>query len=123
MYDLLLFLHLLAGFVLVAGAVCLVPYTMTRAEGPLVERLMKTGGIMAAAGGMGTLIFGLLLVWDAEYKFFTLWIIGAIVLWAVASGTGERTGKVERAQARPLHIVASLATLAILILMIWKPGA
>ena len=122
MYDLLLFLHLVAAFVLVAGAVCLVPYTMTRAEGPVVERLTKTGGMMAAAGGMGTLIFGLLLVWDAEYEFFTVWIVGAILLWLVATGTGERTGKVERAQARALHVVASLATLAILVLMIWKPG-
>ena len=123
MYDLLLFLHLLAAFVLVAGTMCLVPHAMTRAEGPVVERLFKTGGILAAVGGMGTLIFGLLLVWDADYKFFTFWIIGALVLWVVGTGTGERTNRVERAQARPLLLISSLAVLGILILMIWKPGA
>ena len=123
MYDLLLFLHVLAAFVLVAGTICLVPHSLTSAEGPVVERLFKTGGILAAVGGMGTLIFGLLLVWDADYKFFTLWIVGAIVLWIIGTGTGERTGRVERAQSRPLVLISSLAILGILILMIWKPGA
>ena len=123
MYDLLLFLHVLAAFILVAGTVCLAPYTLTRAEGPVVDRLFKTGGILAAVGGIGTLIFGLLLIWEAEYRFFTVWIIGGLVLWAVGTGTGERTAKVERAQARALHIVASLAVLGVLILMIFKPGA
>lgn len=122
MYDLLLFLHVLTAFVLVAGTACLVPHALTRAEGPVVERLFKTGGILSAVGGMGTLVFGLLLIWEADYRFFTTWIIGALVLWLVGTGTGERIGKVERAQARPLLIVTSLAVLGILILMIWKPG-
>lgn len=122
MYDLLLFLHVLAAFMLVAGTVCLVPHALTRAEGPVVERLFKTGGILSAVGGMGTLVFGLLLVWDAEYRFFTAWIIGALVLWLVGTGTGDRIGKVERAQSRPLLIVVSLAVLGVLVLMIWKPG-
>ena len=123
MYDLLLFLHVLAAFALVAGIACLTPYTLTRAEGPVVDRLFKTGGILSAVGGMGTLIFGLLLVWDVEYEFFTVWIIGALILWAIGTGAGERTAKVERARARALQVVASLAVLGILILMIWKPGA
>ena len=123
MYDLLLFLHVLAAFVLVAGTVCLVPHALTSAEGPVVERLFKTGGILAAAGGIATLVFGLLLVWDAEYEFFTLWIVGALVLWLVGTGTGERVGRVERAKARPLHLISSVAILVILALMIWKPGA
>lgn len=123
MYDLLLFLHVLSAFVLVTGTVCLVPYTLTRAEGPLVEQLTKAGGIMAAVGSVGSLILGIALIADADYEFFTLWIVGALVLWAVATGTGERIVKVERAQARTLHLVAAAGLVGILVLMIWKPGA
>jgi hypothetical protein len=123
-YELLLFLHVLLAFVLIGGAIMVAPYALTRAEGPLVERMSKVGGIMAGVAGMGTLILGLLLVWDAEYKFFTGWIIGAIVLWIVASATGERVGRVEdRAKARPLQLIAMGSAFLILILMIWKPGA
>lgn len=123
MYDLLLFLHVLFAFALVAGTVCLVPYALSSADGPVVERLTKTGAIMSAVGGMGTLILGIALIIDADYKFFTVWIVGALVLWAVGTGAGERIGKVERPQARTLHVVASVAVLVILVLMIWKPGA
>ena len=124
MYDLLLFLHVLSAFALMSGVICSVPYLMLRMDGPAVERAFKVGGILAAVGGMGTLILGLLLIWDAEYEFFTLWVIGALVLWAIGTGAGERAGRSEdREKGSKLLAVAGAATVVILILMIWKPGA
>jgi hypothetical protein len=122
-YELLLFLHLLSAFALVAGTLCLFPYVFSRVEGPVIDRLFKLGGIASAVGGMGTLIFGLLLIWDVEYRFFELWIVGAIILWLVGTGAGERIGRVERPRANPLLLAASASVLLILVLMIWKPGA
>jgi heme O synthase-like polyprenyltransferase len=73
---------------------------------------------------MGTLIFGLWLVANRDYKFFSFWILAAIVLWVVGTATGERVMKVEdRGQATRLFWISSLALFLMLVLMIFKPGA
>jgi hypothetical protein len=89
-------------------------------------------------GGLGTLILG---VWLAlyldQYEIWDGWIIGAIVLWAVATGLGEGVRK-QRAEAEPggaagpvavesrvalMHWLRTLAVVGLLVLMVWKPGA
>lgn len=123
MYDLLLFIHILSAFVLMAGAICQVPWVVMKADGAGVERMFRVGGLMAAVGGTAALVFGLLLVWDAEYRFFTLWVVGAIVLWLIGTGTGERVARVDRDKGTPLLLTSTAMVVLILVLMIWKPGA
>ena len=74
------------------------------------------------------LVFGIWLALYLDgYELWDGWIIAAIVLWLVASGAG---GQLERsvregtfAGTRRLYVVMALASLALLIDMIWKPGA
>ena len=112
---------------------------------------MTAGNVIVVVGSLGVIIFGIWLaialdgvqVWDG-------WVIAAIVLWAVATEVGRRAGpefqpSLDRAkelvasgQTGPdsrlaelartqrgalLHSLSTLATLLILIDMIWKPGA
>lgn len=123
-YDWLLFGHVLFAFTLVTGVVVLVPYGVGRPATPLIGRLAKVGGALAPIGGMGTLVLGLILVANRDYKFFTFWILGAIVLWVIGTATGERVMRVEdRGQATRLFYISSTALLLMLVLMIFKPGA
>jgi len=106
----------------------------------------------AAAIGVGmfvTLGLGLWLVEDVDYSWGDAWIVLALILWAVAGALGGQGGKRERetrelaerlaaegdapspelrARMRdPVTLALSwgsgVAVLAILVLMIWKPGA
>jgi hypothetical protein len=123
-YDWLLFLHVLFAFTLVTGVVILVPYGVGRPDTPLIGRLAKVGGALAPIGGMGTLIFGLILVANRDYKFFSFWILAAIVLWVVGTATGERVMRVDdRGKATRLFWISSLALFLMLVVMIFKPGA
>ena len=66
-----------------------------------------------------------------EYDITDGWILGALVLWVVAAGAGVRLGQDlvgadggrVSGRAWPLFGVAALATLGVLYLMIFKPGA
>jgi hypothetical protein len=81
-------------------------------------------------GGLGTLVLG---VWLAlyldQYEFWDGWIIGAIVLWLVATGLGDsaRRGLAEAqavdSRVALMHWLRTLAVLGLLVLMVWKPGA
>jgi hypothetical protein len=155
--DWLLVFHLLSAFAL-AGAIVLfwatiVALRSTDSPDQIVGlgRLMMVGGIVVAVGSLGTIIFGVWLaialdgvqVWDG-------WVIAAIVIWAIASETGRRSGEeykpvfaraeelAQAGQAGPdaglrelthssrallLHTIATVGVLLILIDMIWKPGA
>jgi hypothetical protein len=122
-YDWLLFLHVLFATALVAGVVALVPHAAGRPETPLVARLTKAGSILAPVGGMGVLLLGLALVADRDYKFFSFWIIAAIVLWLVGTATGEKSVRVDdRRKGAVLHWTSAVALTLILVLMVWKPG-
>jgi uncharacterized membrane protein len=118
-------------------------------EPPL--RLVPVLGPLTAIGGAGTLIFGIWLAVSLDaYEVWDGWIIASLVLWLIAAGTGETAGaRYKRAGEQAaelvragadgpdedlraatrdstsfaLHVVASVAAIAILILMIWKPGA
>jgi hypothetical protein len=108
------------------------------------------GGKVVGFGFAGTIVFGVWLAFNKDsYAIWDGWIIAAIVLWLVGGLTGSLAGKeyqkaLTRAeelkssgqQPQPgelralnrsqmglaLLAVSSLATVLILIDMIWKPG-
>src|SRR3954464_958421 len=48
---------------------------------------------LVGAGSLLVLLFGLWLAFDKDgYHVWDPWIIAAIVLWAIASGAGQRSG-------------------------------
>lgn len=106
---------------------------------------------MTAAGGVATLVLGIWLALSLDaYEPWDGWIVASTVLWVVAAVSGETAGaRYRRAGGRAaelarsgadapdpeltamardgrslgLHAVASAAAIAIIVLMIWKPGA
>jgi uncharacterized membrane protein len=114
--------------------------------------IARPANILVVVGTLGTLIFGIWLAIDsAAYKVWDGWVLLAIALWAVAAGTGQRGGQtyakgqklaaqlaaegradepsaelrvlLQDRRAMWLNIVSSVAVLAILVVMIYKPGA
>jgi hypothetical protein len=95
------------------------------------------GNGLWAVGGLGTLIFGVwLALYVKGYEIWDGWIIGAIVLWAVATELGRRAqeGYVAATASGPeavagarraalLHWLRSVAVLALLVVMVYKPGS
>jgi hypothetical protein len=112
---------------------------------------MRIAGNVVIVGVAGTIIFGIWLALSIDaYELWDTWIIIAIVLWAVGTETGRRSGAiffapVERAaqlvaegktepdpelaaqlgsrDAWLLHGISTVAAILILADMIWKPGA
>jgi len=125
MYDWLLFLHLIAAFLL---AVTVVVYSAVALGAAAPGRTLFVADRCWDVGGLGTLLLGIwLALYLDEYDFFDGWIIGAIVLWFVATGLGQslqrRTPAGESAQVAAMHWLRTLVVLGLLVLMIWKPGA
>jgi protein-S-isoprenylcysteine O-methyltransferase Ste14 len=153
----MLALHLIAAF---AVAAALVLYSVlvfsgrrmqTLEETRTLFRLAPVGGVLVAAGMVLVFVLGVILALDSDtFDLWDGWIIAAIVLWALATGLGGRTGreymagmkKAEELQSAGqtgpsaelvainrtqrgvvMHALASMFTLLILIDMIWKPGA
>jgi hypothetical protein len=124
-YDWLLFLHLIGAFAAVGSAVVFSVLLLgaDRVAGTqltfLARRLWDVGGLL-------TLVFGIWLALD-DYSIGDGWILTALVLWAIAAGAGVRLGMVmddgggER--VRPLYAVMTIAVVALLVVMIYKPGA
>jgi len=124
-YDTLLFLHLLAAFLL---AVTLVTYTAVALGAPAGGRTLFVADRCWDVGGLGTLVLGIwLALYLEEYDFFDGWILGAIGLWVIATGLGDavrrRLADGETAAVSTMHWLRTLAVLGLLVLMIWKPGA
>lgn len=125
MYDTLLFVHLLAAFLL---AVTLVTYTAVALGAAAGGRTLFVADRCWDVGGLGTLVLGIwLALYLDEYDFFDGWILGAIGLWAIATGLGDavrrRLADGETAAVSTMHWLRTLAVLGLLVLMIWKPGA
>ena len=108
------------------------------------------GGKVVGVGLIGTIVFGVWLAFNKDsYAIWDGWIIAAIVLWVIGAATGGRAGaEYQKALTRAeelqtsgqpappgelralnrtqtgliLLLISSLATLLILIDMIWKPG-
>jgi hypothetical protein len=131
MYDWLLFLHLIAAFLL---AVTVVMYSAVALGSAAPGRTLFVADRCWDVGGLGTLIFGIwLALYLDQYDFFDGWILGALALWFVATGLGqtiqrrmaaEEGGAVATMRAvATMHWLRTLVVLGLLVLMIWKPGA
>jgi hypothetical protein len=138
-YDWLLFLHLLAAFLLAVTAVTYSAVALGAAGG----RTLFVADRCWDVGGIGALVFG---VWLAlyldQYEIWDGWIIGAIVLWFVTIGLGDSVRRqlaesgsgaagagggttAVRLDSRLalMHWLRTLGVIGLLVLMVWKPGA
>ena len=146
MSDTLLFLHVLAAFMLVSAVVMLSASVLGAQIPSATETLANR---LWDISGAGTIGFGLWIVFREDaYDVTDGWILGAIGLWivagalagiirktlgeaeaqpavAVAGAEGATAGQAVAwpARAVQLHWVHAAVTLGFLILMVWKPGA
>ena len=127
MYDWLLFFHLLAAFLL---SVTAVTYSAVALGAQAGGRTLFVADRCWDVGGIGTLVLGVwLALYVDEYEIWDGWIIGAIVLWLVATGLGDgvRRGRAGaeavKSRVAMLHWLRTLAVVGLLVLMVWKPGA
>jgi hypothetical protein len=129
--DWILSLHVLSAFALVAALVLFWTLYFTPgvdAAAPALMKLGRLGTIIVGIGMMGTLVFG---VWLAiskdEYQLWDVWVILALILWAIAGATGQRAGALAQEgklrESMRFHAATSVLALLILIDMIWKPWA
>jgi hypothetical protein len=132
LYDWLLFLHVAAAFALVAGLMAFGVLVLGAGAVPTQRALVAPAIALWNAGGIAVLVLGIGLAIDVDaYQLWDGWILGAIVLWLVASGVGgplsrglrDPSAALAPERARMLFFVASAATLLLLVDMIWKPGA
>ena len=135
MYDWLLFLHVLSGFALFGTVVVYSAFALGMTAD---SRLLAVGNALWNVGGLGTLVLGIwLALYLDNYEIWDGWIITALVLFAAATELGRRAqvgytpapdgGEGAAAVGAPpaalMHWLRSLAILALLVVMIYKPGA
>jgi hypothetical protein len=129
MDDALIFLHVLSAFILVTGVLT---FSAQAVGVPIGSGPFTLANRCVEIGGTGVLAFGLWIVFREDvYDVTDGWILGAIGLWIVATGAGVRAGQGVPEEGEPrfegtprlMHWVAATATLGILVLMVWKPGA
>src|SRR5262245_23815559 len=149
--------HVLSAFSLVAGMILFWVLIVVGRRMDTAGDTLRLGPV--AKGGNatvrlvlgGTIIFGVWLAFSyGHYDIWDGWILAALVLWFVGSGTGRKTGEAfneaprkaleleEAGQTGPnaellalnrtsrgvlLHALTSVVVLLIIIDMIWKPGA
>jgi uncharacterized membrane protein len=131
-YDALLFLHVLSAFLL-GGAI--VVYTAFVLGGPVNRPTRTVAEIIWGVGGLGTLVFGVWLALNRpEYEIYDGWIIAALVLWVLATGSGAQASRgvqpagddsavaIDRRTAFA-HWMRIVWFIALLVVMVWKPGA
>ncbi len=141
---------LLIGGIVVAVVFSLAAMRRERpSEIALLMRLTRIAVVAVGAGMLMTLGFGLWLVHHVGYGWSDGWIVAALVLWAVSGALGGRAGERDRKTSElavrlaaagdeptpelrarlrdPLTLAlnwgSAIGTLAILVLMVWKPGA
>ena len=111
--------------------------------------LIRGGVILAGVGTLGTIVFGMLLAHHLHLKMGAGWLSASLALWVVSAalgGAGGRPMRMARHLAEELAAAgdepsaelkakvgarvplilnwgSGVATVAILVLMIWKPGA
>ena len=128
LYEWLLFLHVLAAFLLVAGLAAYGALVLGAGNAAVGRALTSPATALWNAGGIGVLLFGIALAFEVDsYRLWDGWIIAAIVLWLVASAAGGRLARElregSRGSARLLFAVMAAASFALLIDMVYKPGA
>lgn len=129
MDETLLFLHVLAAFMLGSGVVMVSAMALGASIGTTT---LTIGTRLIEIGATAALVFG---IWIAlredAYSITDGWIIGAIVLWIVGTATGSISGRRVTEGDDPrfadggalMHWLSAAAVIGILVLMIWKPGA
>lgn len=156
LYGWVLSLHLLFAFALV-GALVLFMIALVAARRlespaavPVLGRIVGAGTAALRVGLVGTVVFGVWLVFVVKgYTIWQGWILAALILWIVTGALGDRSvvlykraatvaGGGAAENSAPGHQLASgfrsrallgfrlgalIAAIAILALMIWKPGA
>lgn len=114
-----------------------------------LARVVSVGAVAFRAGLIGTVILGLWLAFRIQgYSIWAGWILSSLILWLVVGGLGDRSIATFKRSLRtqetgsPRHeatarlgdslrsrsllwyrVVAFAAAVAILALMVWKPGA
>jgi uncharacterized membrane protein len=155
--DWMLALHVLSAFSYVAGLVLfwVLIVAVRRMDTPddtlRLGPLARVGNAAIGIGAGGTIVLGIWLAFSVgDYDIWDPWIVVALVLWFVAAGIGQRTGKAYLAGVRKaqelnesgetgpngellalnrtsqgllLQVLASVVLLLIVVDMIWKPGA
>ena len=124
MTDTLLFLHVLAAFLLM-GTVVMLSGVALGAAAP--GRTISVANVLWDVGGIGTLVFGVWLALDIDgYGLLDFWILAAIVLWLVATELGRRArntvGEARERFAR-WHWLRTAVVVLLLADLIFKPGA
>jgi hypothetical protein len=134
-YDTLLFIHVVAAFLAVAGVVMFGAFYAATGGADSGSPLLRLSSFAIAlwnVGGVGTIVFGIWLAfYVSAYEVWDGWIIAAIVLWVIASAAGARVGvayrKLQRGEGArataALHVVLAASVALLLIDMIYKPGA
>jgi hypothetical protein len=132
MSETLLFLHVLAAFLLVAGVVI---YSAFVLGAPVNRPTRIVAEVGWGVGGLGTLVLGVWLALDTDvYELWDGWILASLALWFLATGAGTEVsrGVEPRADDSALtlpsrvvmaHWVRTALVLALLVVMIYKPGA
>jgi hypothetical protein len=128
MYHTLLFFHVIAAFLL---AITVVMYSALALGATSSPRMLFVADRCWDVGGLGTLVFGIWLALNLDqYDFFDFWILLALVLWIVATGLGQnvqrRIGSEDVRAARAvnsMHWLRTIVVIALLVTMVWKPGA
>jgi hypothetical protein len=131
-YDTLLFLHVLSAFFLAAGVVI---YSAFVLGSPVNRPTRLTAEVVWGVGGLGTIVLG---IWLALYldnhEIWDGWIIGAIVLWFLATGAGQPVSMAFQPRGDDsaiavdsrivlAHWVRTILVIGLLVMMVWKPGA
>jgi hypothetical protein len=135
LYETLLFFHVLGAFALVAGTTAMAPFALGWGQVALERigsaRLAMIGSILSGVGAVLTLVLGLWLVANRDYSFFRFWVLGALVLWAVAGYSNGEVGRSARdvtkgedggRDVKVLWVVDMIGAVLLLVLMVWKPG-
>jgi hypothetical protein len=136
-YEWVLFFHVLSAFVLVGALTALwVLVLATRPAAPVIgaeeaRRFGRLGGPLVGVGMGGTLFFGIwLAIQHDRFQVWDAWVVASLVLWAVSVWVGAKAGKEferdpvgRRRSGMRFQALYSVGVLAILVLMIWKPGA
>jgi len=137
LYDWLLFLHIFSAFIVVSAVTALWALVLaTRPGAPVLppedaKRFGRFAVPMVGVGMVGLLIFGIWLAIDVDaYDLWDGWILASLILWLLSGWSGARSGQAfeasgtsRRTEGIRLQTVNTVAILAVLVLMIWKPGA
>lgn len=132
MYHALLFFHVLAAFFLATAALI---YSAFVLGSPVNRGTRLVAEILWGVGGLGVLAFGVWLAFNRpEYEIYDGWIIAALVLWVLMMGSGARASQGVKAAGDDSAVAVDRRTafahwmrivwfIALLVVMVWKPGA